>query len=334
MRRNPWLRIVGAFLLLFLAGSLSAVAAEPSILVDFNFDDVKTDTGPDTFSVFRNARGNVELSSAFRASGDRSVEIRDVARDGDFPELQGYFPLRKEGWLVVHFAFLVVDPEEELNIAFAGPGWFNLNENGISWWLSTRDGDLLHTSDSIPKRLLRLKPFTWYGVDVDYAIGPGRYDLRIYEEGIEEPVVALRDVPNASSRPGNAVSLYSFIGAAPGRDDSNVIYYVDDLVIATDRNVKMPPFVAPGRRKLFVDMQPAAAPRDGEPAAVRLEREGDAAFRARDLREARRLYEEALRTAENRSLLLLKLADVSYLQGDVASEKALREKIHGSLDPR
>lgn len=332
MRRNPWLRIVGAFLLFFLAGSLSAAAAEPSILVDLSFDDGKTDTGPDTFSVFRKANGNVELSNAFRASGDRSVEIRDVAKDGDFPELQGYFPLRKEGWLVVHFAFLVVDPEEELNIALAGPGWFTLEQDGISFWLSTRDGALVHTSDSIPKRLLRLKPFTWYGVDVDYAIAAGRYDLRVYEEGVEEPVVALRDVPNASSRPGNAVSMYSFIGAKPG-DHSNVIYYVDDVIIATDRQVKMPPFVAPGRRKLFVDSQPAPAPREGEPAAVRLEREGDEALRARDLREARRLYEEALRTAENPALLL-KLADISYLQGDVASEKALREKIYGSLDPR
>ena len=322
-------------LLACLAAAAPAAAAEPSpILVSYSFDDGKTDTGPDTFSVFRNARGNVQLSNAFRASGYQSVEIRDVAGDRDFPELQGYFPERRDGWLVIHFALLVTDPAEELNIALAGPGWFNLNEDGISFWLTTRDGDLLHTTDSIPKRLLRLKPFTWYGIDADYDIVRGRYDLRIYEEGIEEPVVSLKDVPNAGSHPGSAVSMFSYIGDL--KDRSNVVYYVDDVVVATDRKIKLPRFIAPGRRQYFVDRLPAAAAAEGkpEPAAVRLERQGDEAFRVRDLREAKRLYEEALKTAEDGSILLLKLSDVSFLMGDLAAEKALREKIFGSLDPR
>jgi hypothetical protein len=319
--------------LLACLAAAPAMAAEPSpILVSYSFDDGKTDTGPDTFSVFRNARGNVQLSNAFRASGYQSVEIRDVAGDRDFPELQGYFPERRDGWLVIHFALLVTDPQEELNIALAGPGWFTLNQDGISFWLSTRDGDLLHTTDSIPKRLLRLKPFTWYGIDADYDIVRGRYDLRIYEEGIEEPVVSLKDVPNAGSHPGSAVSMFSYIGDL--KDRSNVIYYVDDVVVATDRKIKLPRFIAPGRRQYFVDRLPAAAAAEGEAAAVRLERQGDEAFRVRDLREAKRLYEEALKTVEDRSVLFLKLSDVSFLMGDLAAEKALREKIFGSLDPR
>lgn len=337
------MRVATVLLLSFLAAAVPAVGAAGAageesspILVSYSFDDGKTDTGPDTFSVFRNARGNVQLSNAFRASGYQSVEIRDVAGDCDFPELQGYFPVRRNGWLVIHFALLVTDPKEELNIALAGPGWFNLNQDGISFWLSTRDGDLLHTTDSIPKRLLSLRPFTWYGVDADYDIVRGRYDLRIYEEGIEEPVVSLKDVPNAGSHPGSAVSMFSFIGDIGDR--SKVIYYVDDVIVATDRKVALPPFVAPGRRQFVADAKPSAPGSEANTPAdtpvVRLERQGDAAFRARDLREAKRLYEEALKAAENRDVLLLKLADVSFLMGDLATEKTLREKIFGSLDPR
>jgi hypothetical protein len=319
-------------LLLLLAAPLVGAEKPSPILVSYSFDDGKTDTGPDTFSVFRNARGargSVELSNAFRASGYQSVEIRDTAGDHDFPELQGYFPERRNGWLVIHFALLVTNPKEELNIALAGPGWFNLNQDGISFWLSTRDGDLFQTTDSIPKRLLRLRPFTWYGIDVDYDIVRGRYDLRIWEEGIEELLVSLKDVPNAGSHPGSAVSMFSFIGDLADR--SNVTYYVDDVIVATDRKISLPPFVAPGRRRFLADSAPSAPEVKGEAAAVRLERQGDAAFRARDLREAKRLYEEALKTAESRAALFLKLSDVSFLMGDLASEKALREKIFGTL---
>jgi hypothetical protein len=328
------IRRAAALLLLgFLGAVLPAAAAPSPILVSYSFDDGKTDTGPDTFSVFRNAHGNVQLSSTFRASGYQSVEIRDVAGDRDFPELQGYFPERRNGWLVLHFALLVTDPGEELNIALAGPQWFGLRKDGISFWLLTRDGHLLHVSDSIPKKLLRLKPFTWYGIDADYDVERGRYDLRIFEEGLDEPVVSLKSQLNAPAQPGSAVSVFSFIGDQ-GKDVSNVVYYVDDVVLATDRAIKLPPFVAPGRRQFLADARPSAPAREGEPVAVHLERQGDEAFRERDLRQAKRLYEEALKTAEAEGALLLKLSDISFLLGDLASEKALREKVYGSLDPR
>lgn len=337
-RRFP---ILSTFLLIFLAGSLAAQAAaqKPSpILVSYSFDDGKTDTGPDTFSVFRNARGNVQLSNAFRLSGYQSVEIQDVAGDKDFPELQGYFPVRGDGWLVVHFALLVVDPREELNVALAGPGGFRLAKDGMALWLATRDGELIHTSDSMAKRLLPLKPFTWYGIDVDYDVARGRYDLRVFEEGIEKPVLSLENQPNATSQPGSAVSVFSFIG--DNMDDlSNVTYYVDDVVVATDRDIVLPRFIAPGRRKFFVETAAVPPPSmdahaPQEPEALRLERQGDEAFRQRDLKEAKRLYEQALPTSEEKERLLLKLADVSFLVGDLKTEKALREKIFGSLDPR
>jgi hypothetical protein len=325
--------LTAALLLLAGLAAVPAAAAEPSpILVSYSWDDGNTETGPDTFWVSRKARGNVQLSSAFRASGSQSVEIRDAAGDHDFPELQGYFPEMRTGWLVIHFALLVIDPQEELNIALAGPRGFELSEDGIALWLATRDGNLIQTTDSIPKRLLRLKPFTWYGIDADYDIVRGRYDLRIFEEGIEEPVVSLKDVPNAGSHPGSAVSMFSFISDLADR--SNVVYYVDDVVVATDRKIKLPRFIAPGRREYFVEKHPAPAVTEGEPEAIRLERQGDAAFLVRDLREAQRLYEEALKTSESRATLLLKLSDISFLMGDLAAEKALREKIFGSLDAR
>jgi len=226
-------------------------AAAPPVNIRYSFDDGVTSTGPDTFTVFRNAKGSVQLSPAFHVSGYHSLEIRDVAGDHDFPELQGRFPLRRDGRLALHFALLTTDPRQELNAALAGPGWFKLAPDGIALWFIVRDGALLHVSDSIPKRLLRLKAFTWYGFDVDYDLARGRYDLRVTEEGKPEPVVSLRNQPNASNQPGAAVDIFSFIGDLADR--SNADYFIDDFVLASEGSAGMPPFVAPGRRKFFVD---------------------------------------------------------------------------------
>jgi tetratricopeptide (TPR) repeat protein len=228
-----------------------AGAASPPFLVRYSFDDGLTDTGPDTFTVFRNAKGSIQLSTAFHVSGYRSLEIRDVAGDGDFPELQGFFPVRRDGRLFLHFALLVTNPREELNIALAGPGWFVLQKDGIALWLIVKDGTLRHVSDRSRKRLLRVKPFTWYGFDVDYDVARGRYDLRIAEEGNPRPVVSLKDQPNAFAQPGAGVQTFSFIGDL--KDKSSTVYYLDDLVLGSDPDARRPDLVAPGRRKLFVD---------------------------------------------------------------------------------
>ena len=111
------------------------------------------ETGPDTFAVFRAAHGRVGLSSTFRRSGYRSVEIRDVPGNGDFSELQGYFPEQRTGHVFAHFALLTARPEEELNVALAGPRRFRLGKDGIAFWLSTREGRFVHVSDSIPRKL-------------------------------------------------------------------------------------------------------------------------------------------------------------------------------------
>jgi tetratricopeptide (TPR) repeat protein len=240
-----------AAILLFAPGL--ALAQPRSDLVRYSFDDDLVETGPDTFTVFRGARGSVSLSSAFHVSGYGAVELRDVAGDGDFPELQGRFPLRSSGRLFAHFAFLTTDPEEELNIALAGPRFFQMGKDGIAFWLGIREGVLVHHSDSIRKRLLPVQAFVWYAADLAYDIDAGRYDLTIRQEGRAEPLVTLGGQPNAASQPGSAVDKFSFVGDPYG-DGSNVTYYVDDVVISTEQSVGQLPFVAPGRRKLFVHL--------------------------------------------------------------------------------
>jgi tetratricopeptide (TPR) repeat protein len=251
--RRRRIRILGWVLLLaVLLPAVPASAATPPFLVRYSFDDGLTATGPDTFTVFRNAKGSVQLSTAFHVSGYRSLEIRDVAGDGDFPELEGFFPERREGRLFLHFALLVANPQADLNIALAGPSRFVLTQDGLALWLTLRGGVLQHVSDSIPKRLLTLKAFTWYAIDVDYDVARGRYDLTVAEEGNPKPVVDLKDQPSASNHPGAAVNVFSFIGDLT--DKTGIVYYLDDVVLGSDPDAKRPEFVAPGRRKFFVDL--------------------------------------------------------------------------------
>jgi tetratricopeptide (TPR) repeat protein len=231
--------------------------ARGSVLASYSFDD-DVSTGPDTFAVWQGARhsqggrGHVRLSDAFHVSGHRSVELRDVPGDGDFPELQGYFPTQRTGRLYFHFSLLTADPRQELNVALAGPRFFALEKDGIAFWIGTREGRLVHYSDSIPKRLFVPEAFVWYAVDVTYDVLAGRYDLVIRAEGREAPLVSLRDQANAISQPGSAVDKFSFVGS-PFADDSSVVYFVDDVVIGGDERVAHLPFQAPGRRKLFID---------------------------------------------------------------------------------
>jgi tetratricopeptide (TPR) repeat protein len=242
-------------LLALLADTAPAQTIPPSsssILVQYGFDDNELETGPDTFAVFQQAKGSVRLTTQNRFSGYRSIEIRDVAGDGAFPELQGYFQLRTHGKLYLHFALMTTNPVEEFNIALAGPEWFSLRKNGIGFWLKTIDGYLCHYSDSMPKKLFPMLPFVWYIVNAVYDVDSGSYDLAIQEEGRTDPIVSLKNQPNAPKQAGSVVDKFSFIGDH-NTDQSNVVYYVDDVVVGVDESVTQLPFVAPGRRKLFID---------------------------------------------------------------------------------
>lgn len=230
---------------------LFASSINAGVIANYSFDDGDLATGPDTFAIFAKAKGRVELASDIRHSGSRSVLISDEKGDGDFPEIQGYFDQIATGAVHFRFAMLIATPNETLNIALAGPSWFSLEKDGIAFWLKTDDGWLVHVSDSMPKKLLRVQPFTWYIVDLQYRAGEGKYDLTISQEGIRDPVVALKDVPNATSQP-SAINMYSFVGDVH-EDATSPRYYIDDVLLATNDASPSPKFAAPGRRRLFVD---------------------------------------------------------------------------------
>lgn len=231
---------------------LVASSAGSGVVAHYTFDSDDLATGPDTFAVFEKAKGRVDLAGDIRYSGYNSVVITDVSNDGDFPELQGYFSIVDSGVLHFRFAILIATPGEPLNVALAGPGGFGLQKDAMAIWLkTTRDGWLRHVSDGIPKKLFQPRPFAWYVVEIRYALDRGTYDLSIHEEGRKDAVAALRDQPNATSTANSAVGMFSFVGSV-FEDDSNVRYYVDDIAVATSDG-KAAPFVAPGRRKLFVD---------------------------------------------------------------------------------
>jgi hypothetical protein len=236
-----------------VASATFAAAAEPSgsVLASYSFDD-DVPTGPDTFRIFQYSKGTVRLTSAYHVSGYRAIELRDVAGDQSMPEIQGYFPLQVAGRLHAHFSFLTATPREELNIALAGPRSFQLEKDGIGFWLKSEHGTLVHYTGGVAKKLFALEPFVWYSVDLAYDVGAGMYDLSIRQEGQNAPLVRLLQQKNAPGRPRSTVDKFSFVGS-PWVDTSNVVYYVDDIVIGTSVSVAQRPFVAPGRRKLFVD---------------------------------------------------------------------------------
>ncbi|MDQ2921563.1 MAG: hypothetical protein M3R52_08140 [Acidobacteriota bacterium] len=249
MKNNLLKSILLTFL---LALSVLAQDVSSNVVVSYSFDDDNVATGPDTFRVFNYAKGNVNLTTTYSHSGYHSVEIRDVAGDKEFPELQGYFLLRQKGQLVAHFAFMTTSPNEPLNMALAGPQWFTVRKDGIGFWLSTEEGFLYQHSDKLAQKLIPLEPFEWYTVDVTYHIDEGTYDLTISgEDKKKPPVVTLVNQKNVSGIAGSAVDKFSFIGDL--EDKSNVTYYVDDVVVSIDQLVTQKPFIAPGRRKLFVD---------------------------------------------------------------------------------
>ncbi|MCK5481790.1 MAG: hypothetical protein KAJ06_11605, partial [Gammaproteobacteria bacterium] len=175
---------------------LACCSARAGSLVSYSFDDDRLDTGPDTFRIFEHSRGKVRLSPEFRYSGYYAVEIRDAADDGGFPELQGYFPMQESGTLNVHFAFMTPEPLQPFNIALAGPEWFSMRPDGIGFWLKNKDGYFYHVSDSMPKRLAPIEPFTWYLVDLIYRVDAGTYDLVIREEYADQPLVDIKEAAN------------------------------------------------------------------------------------------------------------------------------------------
>jgi len=239
-----------------LALTCGQVRAESNdILVWYDFDAETVETGPYTLIAYENAKGSVSLTTKYRFSGSRSVEIRDVAADGEFAELQGFFREMPSGKVYVHFAFMIAEPAESMNIALAGEGHFAMRKNGFGFWLKTQGGHLFHVTKGKDVKLLPVQAFTWYVTDVAYDVDRGSYDLSITAEGRKPPLVLLRAVPSPVSLPGSRIHKFSFIGDPPGIDRSSARFYVDDIIVRADRPVPSEgPFVAPGRRMLFLDI--------------------------------------------------------------------------------
>ncbi len=207
-------------LLVFSFGATAAgqeAEEEPAhVLVWYDFDGSEIETGSYTLSIFEDAQGSVSLSSTYPFSGHRAVAIRAVAGDGEFAELQGFFPDRQTGRLFIHFAFMIAEPHEPMNIALAGFSHFRLVKDGIGFWLKTENGVLHHVTAGQEEELFRVEAFAWYVADVIYNIDRGTYDLSIAEEGREAPLVSIGDQPNAVGIPGSKLRKFSFIGDPPG----------------------------------------------------------------------------------------------------------------------
>lgn len=353
--------VLSAAALWIAPASLAADDATPLAHYAFEADEA-LDTGPDSFAVFEPSHGDVSLTAAFRVSGRRAVLLHDMPGDGDFPELQGYFPLRVDGVLSIRFAVMTPDPAMPWNVALAGPEGFMLEPGGIAFWLKAQDGVLRHVTDSIPVRLVSLRPFVWYFVDLRYDVAAGRYDLTIREESNLAPLVRLRQQPGASSAAASPIDKFSFVGDVE-RDAAACDLFVDDISLALSPAMSLPPFVAPGRRALFVDewlqaLRIDESSSDHERAfvaaiqrgdfnaaeskaldqaqinthdAVWRERAGDAAYLLGDRVNALRRYIAATELDPSRALAWLKRADLHHLFGEVEAERRCRERIYGAL---
>lgn len=361
-----------SLVVLVLAATPLLQAAEPAnlhhqnhsetspILAEYDFE-WQFPSGPDTFWVRQSGDGEVALSNAFRVSGARSLHISEVPGNSDFAEFLAYFRECSEGTVFIQYYLLLTDPEQRFNFGLAGPGWFlNMERHGHAIWLQTDDGVLRHLAGGESRgwqQLFAPRPFAWYFVDFVYHVDAGTYDLAIFEEGLEEPVIDVRGVSNTNGHAGSSVKYFSLIGDL--EDAGRFDFFVDDLIIATDPAVRQNPFVAPGRRRTFVEMlavgsRPKLSHEErlglfrqarfwldelsaetGSAALDRLEAAADEAFLTGDIDLAEDIYDrlsEFGTRQSRRARMLLKLADVKHLRGDIEGERELREMFYGRLD--
>lgn len=351
--------------LLGLLLSSAAVASEPvlhhqehpessPILASYDFE-APTPSGPDTHWIRQRDGGGVALSDAFRVHGERSLHVSEVPGNRDFAEFLAYFRQRDEGLVFAQFYLLLTDPEQRFNFGLAGPGWFlNTGQHGHAVWLQTDGGVLRHRRADGWEELFAPRPFAWYFIDLVYDVDRGTYALRIHEEGLDRPLVDLARVPSMHGHSGSAVRYLSLIGDL--EDEGQFDFFVDDLLIATHPEVIQKPFVAPGRRSFFVERL-AVAPRRQMTAIERedlfwrarqwldalagptdslvldrLEAAADEAFLSGHLDLAGKIYRRLGEYGDRDARMLLKLADVAHLEGDVATERRLRESLYGRLD--
>ena len=336
-------------------GAAPVDAARAAVLAAYDFEDPVA-SGPDTFWARHADGGVIDLTTAFRFSGERSLRLREAAGNGDFVEFLAYFAERTTGAVFVQFYVLFADPGERFNFGLAGERWFLARERGgHAVWLQTSEDRLLQHTASASQSLATVRTFTWYFVDLVYHVDSGSYDVALWQEGVDDALVDLRGVRAYHDHDASPVKFASFIGDL--EDQGHFDVFIDDLLIASDPSVRLGPFVAPGRRSLFVDRLPSPAPPPDAPrqdlieAGWRLLREhpdgqvppeleivaeqaADEALRGGELSLAEVLYER-LRQGPWTPLAqraMLKLADVHHLLGHVDEERELREAIYGRVE--
>ena len=326
------------------------------ILASYDFETPPA-SGPDAFRLFEYGEGFLDLSSAFRTSGERSMRLVEVPGDRSFAEFMGFFDVRREGWVFWQFYVLFANPNETANLAMAGPEFFlDMQADGHAFWLQTHEGVLRHRPGGKWRELFGPEAFRWYFVDWAYDVERGLYDLAIWEEGRpESPLIDLRRQRNTCDAHPSAVSIYSLIGDL--EDRSSTTYFVDDLLVAVDPEVLRRPFAAPGRRQLFVQRfrqrwptgtavedavhrgeqlardtphEPGEA-LDSETARA-LELAADLLLVDRELERAEFLYRILRTSPAHATRALLCLSDLAHLRGDADAEREAREAIYGRLD--
>jgi hypothetical protein len=323
------------------------------ILASYDFEK-PTPAGPDTHWIRQRDGGGVALSSAFRFSGERSLHISEVPGNRDFAEFLAYFEEWRDGDVYIQFYLLLTDPEQRFNFGLAGTSWFlSRAEHGHAIWLQTDDGVFRHHPAGGWQELFTPRPFAWHFIDIVYHVAEGTYDLRIREEGLAQPLVDLFGVRAFHGQQESAVKYFSLIGDL--EDAGRFDFFVDDLLIATVPEVRLEPFVAPGRRRYFVETL-AVAPRrelsdtertelfwharrwldalaadSGAEELDRLEAVADEAVLSGYLDTAEAIYRRLAGYPDRSVRILLKLADHAHLAGEVDAERALRESIYGRL---
>lgn len=221
-----------------------------SVDINYNFESVEIDSGPDTFELFEASTSEVSLSSRFAFRGSRSLHIQDYVENSSFPEFQGYFPEVSGGTIEIGFALMTPSPAESFNIALAGSNHFSMRKDGIGFWLFNDSGSLRHMSDSIPKRLFDLTAFKWYWFEIVLDVSRGEYSLNVSDEYGAE-IINLDQQKHPTNVKKSSLDKYSFAGDLNDRGNANL--YIDEFVLRTDYADSPEPLLAPGRRSLFVD---------------------------------------------------------------------------------
>jgi hypothetical protein len=233
-----------------IAFASSAIAE--TTLVNYNFDYDVLDSGPDTYQVFRHQNAKAEISTDYASGGYASAHLTDAGQDGDFVELQGYFPEQISGSVRFRFKFLVANEKNLFNVAVVGKERYQLTPLGINFWLIYQDGWLSQRSDSIPKKLFQPNLYEWYAVDALLDMSTGTYALRVMRESGETAVQLERQPFAAGVGKRSSLKEYSFVGDLA--DTQPADFYIDDLSITTSNDTKLPENVAPGRRKYFYEI--------------------------------------------------------------------------------